>query len=86
MLNPAPPFTPWLPETDIHGLYCPSRRSGIRPGTDNLLLLFTAWTGGGTDYGGCVGRHNAYAANAAHSVEDAALNKNAGYVPTGPMR
>ena len=70
-------------ETDVRGFYCPSRRSSIRPGQDDAMLLVTGWTGGGTDYGGCVGRHNAYAADAAHSVEDAAINKNAGYTPTG---
>ena len=75
-----------LAQTDIKGFYCPSRRSNIRPGIDDAALLVTmgtTWTGGGTDYGGCVGRHNAYANDAAHSVVDAALSKNAGYVPTG---
>ena len=72
-----------LAQTDITGLYCPTRRSRIYSGVGDAALLVTTWTGGGTDYGGCVGRHNAYANNAAHSVEDAALNKNAGYIPTG---
>ena len=81
--GPAPPSTPSLAETDIRGFYCPSRCANVRPGQDNLMLLATNWTGGGTDYGGCVGRHNAYANDAAHSVVDAALGKNAGYVPTG---
>ena len=44
-------------QMDIKGFYCPPRRSNIRPGQDNLCLLNTTWTGGGTDYGGCVGRH-----------------------------
>jgi prepilin-type N-terminal cleavage/methylation domain-containing protein/prepilin-type processing-associated H-X9-DG protein len=70
-------------ETDIRIFYCPSRRNGIRPGMDNAALLVTNWSSGGTDYGGCVGRHDAYANDAAHSVQDAALGKNAGYVPTG---
>jgi prepilin-type N-terminal cleavage/methylation domain-containing protein/prepilin-type processing-associated H-X9-DG protein len=60
-----------LASTDIKGLYCPTRRSAIRPGIDDVEastgtnLLPNAggvlWKGGGTDYGGCVGRHLAYA-------------------------
>jgi prepilin-type N-terminal cleavage/methylation domain-containing protein/prepilin-type processing-associated H-X9-DG protein len=44
---------------DVKGLYCPSRRSGIRPNTDWPMLLTSATPlkGGGTDYGGCAGRH-----------------------------
>ena len=45
---------------DIKGLYCPTRRSKIRSGVDTPLMLQTWWTGGGTDYGGCVGRHQAF--------------------------
>ncbi len=46
-----------LAQTDIKVLYCPSRRSGIRTGSDDHLnLLDPAWRGGGTDYGGCYGR------------------------------
>lgn len=45
-----------LPQTDIRGLYCPTRRSGLRAGTDTNIMLATGWTGGGTDYGGCGGR------------------------------
>jgi prepilin-type N-terminal cleavage/methylation domain-containing protein/prepilin-type processing-associated H-X9-DG protein len=43
-------------QTDVSGLYCPSRRSGIRSGLDNATLLDASWTGGGTDYGGCYGQ------------------------------
>jgi prepilin-type processing-associated H-X9-DG protein len=45
-----------LAQMDQKGLYCPTRRSAIRPGIDDKLLLVTTWQGGGTDYGGCVGR------------------------------
>ena len=47
---------------DVKGLYCPTRRNGIRINTDNIvgILLATTWTGGGTDYGGCAGRHLAF--------------------------
>jgi prepilin-type processing-associated H-X9-DG protein len=46
-----------LASRDIHGFYCPSRRTQVRPGIDSDILLVPAWTGGGTDYGGCVGRY-----------------------------
>jgi prepilin-type N-terminal cleavage/methylation domain-containing protein/prepilin-type processing-associated H-X9-DG protein len=39
---------------DIRGLYCPTRRSALRP-TDSAMV-FLKWTNGGTDYGGCYGR------------------------------
>jgi prepilin-type N-terminal cleavage/methylation domain-containing protein/prepilin-type processing-associated H-X9-DG protein len=72
-----------LAQTDIRSFYCPTRRNGIRIGIDATALLVSTWTGGGTDYGGCAGRHNAYATDVVHSVLDAANNKNAGYAPTG---
>jgi type II secretory pathway pseudopilin PulG len=63
-----------LASTDLNGFYCPSRRSEIRirPGTDNLLLLDPTWTGGGTDYGGCAGRHLAF--DTSYRVTDAAAS------------
>ena len=46
-----------LAQTDIAGLYCPTRRSGIRTGSDDHKnLVDDSWRGGGTDYGGCQGR------------------------------
>jgi prepilin-type N-terminal cleavage/methylation domain-containing protein len=46
-----------LAQTDIPGLYCPTRRSGIRTGPgDHQNLVDASWRGGGTDYGGCQGR------------------------------
>jgi len=47
---------------DVKGMYCPSRRNGIRPNTDNMngILLVATWKAGGTDYGGCAGRHIAF--------------------------
>jgi prepilin-type N-terminal cleavage/methylation domain-containing protein/prepilin-type processing-associated H-X9-DG protein len=47
-------------QTDVKGYYCPSRRTALRPGIDSDILLTSTWTGGGTDYGGCAGRHNAF--------------------------
>jgi prepilin-type N-terminal cleavage/methylation domain-containing protein/prepilin-type processing-associated H-X9-DG protein len=48
---------------DIKAFYCPTRRSGVRPGQDDLMLsaAFKKTDGtfayaGGTDYGGCAGR------------------------------
>ena len=66
-----------LASMDIKGLYCPTRRSQMRIGMDDLMLppaaglnpgtvqvstcgTLAAWTGGGTDYGGCAGRHTAW--------------------------
>jgi type II secretory pathway pseudopilin PulG len=47
-------------QTDIPGLYCPSRRSGIRGSDDQARLLVSSWTGGGTDYGGSTGRQDTF--------------------------
>jgi prepilin-type N-terminal cleavage/methylation domain-containing protein/prepilin-type processing-associated H-X9-DG protein len=45
-----------LAQTDIKSFYCPSRRTSLRPGIDSACMMTTSWTGGGTDYGGCIGR------------------------------
>ncbi len=51
--------------------YCPTRRNGLRPG-DSAMMLASWWPGGGTDYGGCVGRHVAYdTSSPSHNVLDA---------------
>ncbi|NCY03471.1 MAG: DUF1559 domain-containing protein [Planctomycetia bacterium] len=48
-------------QTDIAGLYCPSRRGGIRiDRDDHKSLLGSGWRGGGTDYGGCFGRGDGF--------------------------
>lgn len=44
--------------TDIAAFYCPSRRGEVR--TEDAPMMFQNWTGGGTDYGGCVGAGNAF--------------------------
>ncbi len=44
---------------NVAAFYCPSRRSGLRPG-DSKYMLLPGFTAGGTDYGGCVGRWNAW--------------------------
>ena len=46
--------------TDFPEFYCSSiRRTKLRSG-DSAMMLASWWPGGGTDYGGCVGRHVAY--------------------------
>jgi prepilin-type N-terminal cleavage/methylation domain-containing protein len=75
---PLPGKTTWnaiMAQTDVKGFYCPSRRNGIRPGVDTNLLVAT-WTGGGTDYGGCVGRHFAYDTSTRYLI-----NTTLGYPP-----
>jgi prepilin-type N-terminal cleavage/methylation domain-containing protein len=55
-----------LAQTDIAGLYCPTRRSGIRTGADDHKnLVSDSWRGGGTDYGGCQGRLDGFLNNVA---------------------
>jgi prepilin-type N-terminal cleavage/methylation domain-containing protein/prepilin-type processing-associated H-X9-DG protein len=53
-----------LASMDVKGMYCPTRRSALRPGVDDQTGILPPvpglWAGGGTDYGGCVGRHNAF--------------------------
>ena len=44
---------------DVDWFYCPTWRNGFRP-QDKTLMQAAWWPGGGTDYGGCVGRHLAY--------------------------
>ena len=61
--NCGTPTIPAMATLDVKGFYCPTRRNGLRPGTDTPMQLptYAAWsTGGGNDYGGCVGRHAAF--------------------------
>jgi prepilin-type N-terminal cleavage/methylation domain-containing protein/prepilin-type processing-associated H-X9-DG protein len=44
----------YLAQREIKSFYCPSRRTGLRPGID--IGIPAGWTGGGNDYGGCAGR------------------------------
>jgi prepilin-type processing-associated H-X9-DG protein len=60
------PFT-----ADEPTFYCPTRRNGLRRG-DSAMMLASWWPGGGTDYGGCVGRQLAFdASSPSHNVLDA---------------
>ncbi len=47
-----------LATIDIATFYCPSRRNRVRPYDPPLLL--SSWKGGGTDYGGCIGRRDGF--------------------------
>ena len=59
---------------DIPLLYCPSRRTAIRPEDENILLakwvqvgeLSEAGVGGGTDYGGNIGAGNCWSETTGH--------------------
>jgi prepilin-type N-terminal cleavage/methylation domain-containing protein/prepilin-type processing-associated H-X9-DG protein len=80
-------------DLDVKGFYCPTRRNGFRKNNDEVMMPpvpFPAtwadgsatsgkWTGGGTDYGGCMGRHHGIGNNCA--VTDALDNgtANGGY-------
>ncbi len=49
-----------IAQTDIKEFYCPTRRSQLRPGDSAFMLDNGNMKGGGTDYGGCVGRMNGW--------------------------
>jgi prepilin-type processing-associated H-X9-DG protein len=66
---------------DIKGFYCPTRRPVLRPG-DNKMLLSSAWTGGGTDYGGCAGRHAAFTLQTGYNLCDATMYYEPGFFPS----
>jgi hypothetical protein len=53
---------------DVPTFYCPTRRVGFRPGIDGAMMLNPKWTAGGTDYGGCAGRHRAFSTDNDQSV------------------
>ena len=55
---------------DFDIFYCPTRRNGLRP-EDKAMMLSPSWTGGGTDYGGCAGRHAAFTLKTGYNLCDA---------------
>ena len=70
-LNAGSQGAPGPVTADEPTFYCPSRRNGLRSG-DSAMMLASWWPGGGTDYGGCVGRHVAFdTGNPTHNVLDA---------------
>jgi prepilin-type processing-associated H-X9-DG protein len=70
-----------LAMTDIPSFYCPSRRSGLRS-EDHAMMLSPAWTGGGTDYGGCAGRHAAFSKTTGYNICDATMYYEPNFRPT----
>jgi hypothetical protein len=58
-----------LAQRDIREFYCPSRRSAMRTGDSELT--FAKGITGGTDYGGCIGRTNAWV----NTVESSGAHK-----------
>jgi type II secretory pathway pseudopilin PulG len=55
-----------LAQQNIPGFYCPSRRAGLQSGESNRMIN-SAWTGGGTDYGGCAGGGNLFVNSVPHA-------------------
>lgn len=66
---------------EIKGFYCPTRRSSFRQGIDEPMMLTTTWTGGGTDYGGCAGRHAAFTNETSYNLCDASMAYSPTFVP-----
>jgi prepilin-type N-terminal cleavage/methylation domain-containing protein len=55
---------------DVPGFYCPSRRRTVRAQDQMNCMLSTIWTTGGTDYGGCVGRHWGFGAGSGGPIKN----------------
>jgi prepilin-type processing-associated H-X9-DG protein len=70
-----------LASKEVRSFYCPSRRTGVRPGIDTDLLLDTTWGGGGTDYGGCVGRHAPFENTSQRPSNDAGMTPEPCFYP-----
>lgn len=69
--------------TEIRAFYCPTRRSSFRPGLDNVMMLDPSWSGGGTNYGGCAGRHAAFTLNTGYNLCDATMHYQPNFQPKG---
>lgn len=65
---------------DTDGYYCPTRRSGLRT-EDHQMMLASWWPGGGTDYGGCAGRHAAFTLDTGYNLCDASTYYSPNYYP-----
>jgi prepilin-type processing-associated H-X9-DG protein len=74
-----------IAQVDIKGLYCAGRRNSLRSCMDEPMMLSSTWTGGGTDYGGCVGRHQGFLLDADQSLvlPDAKGRLPLGFSPGG---
>jgi prepilin-type processing-associated H-X9-DG protein len=69
--------------SDLKAFYCVSRRDGFRP-QDSAMMLSPSWTGGGTDYGGCAGRHAAFSLETGYNLCDATMHYEPGFCPIDP--
>lgn len=58
---------------EVRGFYCPTRRRGLRK-EDSVMMLEPWWDGGGTDYGGCAGRHAAFTNETGYNLCDATMH------------
>jgi prepilin-type processing-associated H-X9-DG protein len=70
-----------IANTEIRGYYCPTRRAASRAGIDNAMMLNKSWTGGGTDYGGCAGRHAAFTNETGYNLCDATMHYDPEFRP-----
>lgn len=66
--------------TELRFVYCPTRRSGLRP-EDHTMMLEPWWKGGGTDYGGCAGRHAAFTNKTGYNLCDATMYYEPNFYP-----
>ena len=66
---------------EIKTFYCPTRRSGFRTGNDESMMLSKTWTSGGTDYGGCAGRHAAFTSETEYNLCDASMVYSPAFLP-----
>ena len=66
--------------TDVSSFYCPTRWIEIRP-EDKAMMLSPSWTGGGTDYGGCAGRHAAFTLKTGYNLCDASTFYEPNFYP-----
>ena len=64
-----------ISQSEEETFYCTTRRSALRPGIDSPMMLNPTWTGGGTDFGGCAGRHQAFLLDADQSLALPSANK-----------
>jgi hypothetical protein len=69
---------------NIGTLYCTTRRTTVRTGTDDALLMAYTTKGGGTDYGGCAGRVAAFnpSSTGTHDFLPAASTPSSLFIPT----
>lgn len=66
---------------EIIAFYCPSRRAALRSGIDDTMMLKPTWTSGGTDYGGCAGRHAAFTNKTGYNLCDATMYYEPNFYP-----